>query len=369
MIEPVVNKFIETNFIDKSCRECDDSDDEFKESEPNYFAPQIELKELPKHLKYAFLGDNDTLPVIVSNKLSEKEENDLIEVLRKYKEAIGWTIADIKGLSPSTCMHKIKVEEGAKPSREGQRRLNPSMMEVVKKEIQKLLDVDIIYPISDSNWVSPIHVPKKTGLRLSKTRKLIELLVGKTHYYYLDGFSVFFQIPVAPEDQEKTTFTCPFGTFAYRRRPFGLCNAPATFQRCMVSIFSDFIEKVSYNGIAVDQSKTDVIRSLPYLTTVKGIRSFLGHAGFYQRFIKDFSKIAQPLCNLLQKDQIFDFDSACADAWDTLKEKLISAPIVQPSNWEHPFELMSDASDTNVGAVLGQKVGKEPHVIAYASAP
>ncbi|KAK9033725.1 hypothetical protein V6N11_049910 [Hibiscus sabdariffa] len=95
-LEPVVNEFIETNFIDKSCRGCDDSDNEFRELEPSYLAPQVELKELPKHLKYAFLGDNDTLPVIVSNKLSEKEENDLIEVLREHKEAIGWTTEDIK---------------------------------------------------------------------------------------------------------------------------------------------------------------------------------------------------------------------------------------------------------------------------------
>ncbi|KAK8662489.1 hypothetical protein V6N13_092062 [Hibiscus sabdariffa] len=219
------------------------------------------------------------------------------------------------------------------------------MMEVVKNEIQKLLDADVIYPISDSEWV-------------------------------------FFQIPVAPEDQEKTMFICPFGTFAYWQMPFGLCNAPTTFQRCMLSIFSNYVENgievfmddftiyghiVSSNGIDVDKSKADVIRSLPYPPTVRDIRSFLGHAGFYRRFIKDFSKIAQPLCTLLQKYQAFDFDEKCKESFDVLKEKLVSAPIVQPPNWDYPFELLCDVSDTSVGVVLGQKIGKEPHVVAYAS--
>ncbi|KAL0345937.1 UNVERIFIED_CONTAM: hypothetical protein Sradi_4425000 [Sesamum radiatum] len=153
-------------------------------------APVLELKELPNHLKYAFLGENSTLPVIISSKLMPLEEEKLVRVLMEFREAIGWTIADIKGLSPCTCMHRILLKEGTKPSREAQRRLNPPMMEVVKKEILKLLDTS------------------------------------------------FHQILVAPADQEKTTFTCPFGTFAYRRMPFGLCNAPATFQRSLRYLMS-----------------------------------------------------------------------------------------------------------------------------------
>ncbi|KAL0311297.1 UNVERIFIED_CONTAM: hypothetical protein Sangu_2424400 [Sesamum angustifolium] len=108
--------------------------------EEDITAPALELKELSKHLKYAYLGENNTLPVIISSKLNTLEEEKLIRVLREFKEAIRWTIADIKGLSPSTCMHRILLEEGTKPSREAQRRLNPPMMEVVKKEILKLLD-------------------------------------------------------------------------------------------------------------------------------------------------------------------------------------------------------------------------------------
>ncbi|XP_023741054.1 uncharacterized protein LOC111889145 [Lactuca sativa] len=139
--------------------------------------PELELKVLPEHLKYAYLGDNETLPVIISTHLTKCEEEQLLKVLRQHKEAMVWTIADIKGLSPSTCMHKILMEDECKLSRDTQRRLNPPMMEVVKKEILKLLDAGMIYPISDSKWVSPIQVvPKKTGITVVKNNKGVMVL-------------------------------------------------------------------------------------------------------------------------------------------------------------------------------------------------
>ncbi|CAN6677320.1 unnamed protein product [Malus baccata var. baccata] len=128
-------------------------------------APILDLKPLPSHLKYIFLGENETLPAIISSSLTAQEEEKLVRVLKEFKSALGWTLADIKGISPTTCMHHIFLEEGAKPTREAQRRLNPPMMEVVKNEIIKLLDCGVIYPISDSRWVSPIQcVPKKSGV-------------------------------------------------------------------------------------------------------------------------------------------------------------------------------------------------------------
>jgi hypothetical protein len=132
-------------------------------------SPKKELKPLPDSLKYKFLGPAKSLLVIIASDLIDTQEEELIGVLREHKEAIGWTIEDIKGISPSLVMHKIHLEENSKPSREPQRRLNPAMQEVVRAKVIKLLDAEIIYPISDSKWVSPIHVvPKRAGLTVVK---------------------------------------------------------------------------------------------------------------------------------------------------------------------------------------------------------
>ncbi|CAN6465740.1 unnamed protein product [Victoria cruziana] len=334
------------------------------------------------------------------------------------------------------------------------------MKEVVKKEVIKWLDAGIIFLISDSQWVSPVQVvPKKVGLTVFKNEKgediptrvqtgwrvcidyrklnnatrkdhfplpfldqVLEWLASQSYFCFLDGYSGYNQVPVHPGDQEKTTFTCPFGTFAFRRMPFGLCNAPGTFQRCMLAIFSDKIENVlevfmddfsiygsdfddylhkldmvlarceetslvlsweksyfmvregivlghvvSECGIEVDKAKVESIAKLAPPACVKDIRSFLGHAGFYRRFIKDFSRISRPLYNLFSKDQPFLFDEDCRSSFEALKEALVTAPILRAPNWSLPFEIMCDASDYAMGAVLGQRVEKKPVVIYYAS--
>nr|GEV72199.1 reverse transcriptase domain-containing protein [Tanacetum cinerariifolium] len=206
--------------------------------------PEVELKDLPPHLEYAFLECDNKLPVIIAKELGDEEKSTLIKVLKSHKRAIAWKLSDIQ-------------------------------------EVEKLLDAGLSYPISDSPWVIPVHcVPKKGGFTIVKneeneliptrlvtgwrvcidyqklneaTRKdhfpfpfmdqMLERLAGNEYYCFPDGFSGYFQIPIDPRDQEKTTFTCPYGTFAYRRMPFGLCNAPGTFQRCMLAIFHDMVEK------------------------------------------------------------------------------------------------------------------------------
>ncbi|GJX10090.1 reverse transcriptase domain-containing protein [Tanacetum coccineum] len=291
--------------------------------------PELELKDLPSHLEYAYLEENDKLPVIIAKGLKNDEKDALL------------------------------------------------------KEVLKLLDAGMIYPMSDSPWVSPVHcVPKKGGITVvaneeneliptrlvtgwrvcidyrklnEATRKdyfplpimdqMIERLAGNKFYCFLDGFSGYFQIPIDPQDQEKTIFTCPYGTFAYRRMPFGLCNAPDTFQWCMMAIFHDMIKKTmevfmddfpvfgdSFDSclsnlekmlkqIEVDRAKVNVIAKLPHPTTVKG----------------------------------------------TLKKKLTEAPILVVPDWNLPFELLCDASDFAIGAVLGQRKMKHFQPIHYAS--
>ncbi|CAN6579293.1 unnamed protein product [Malus baccata var. baccata] len=159
-------------------------------------APVLELKPLPSHLKYIFLGENETLPAIISSFLMTQEEEKLVRVLKEFKSALGWTLADIKGISPTTCMHHIFLEEGAKPTREAQRRLNPPMMEVVKKEIIQLLNCGVIYPISDSRWVSPIQcVPKKSGVTVVENaeNELVPTRIQTSWIIeiFMDDFSVF----------------------------------------------------------------------------------------------------------------------------------------------------------------------------------
>ncbi|WKA10600.1 hypothetical protein VitviT2T_028165 [Vitis vinifera] len=282
--------------------------------------------------------------------------------------------------------------------------------------------------LSDSPWVSPTQVvPKKSGITVVGNEKgeevatcltsgwrvcidyrklnvvtrkdhfplpfidqVLERVSGHPFYCFLDGYSEYFQIEIDVEDQEKTTLTYPFRTYAYRRIPFGLCNAPATFQRFnLEAVLNKCIEKdlvlnwekchfmvqqgiflghiISEKGIEVDKEKVELIVKLPSPTTVKGVRQFLGHAGFYRRFIKDFSKLSKSLCELLAKDAKFVWDKRCQRSFDHLKQFLTTTPIVRAPNWQLPFEVMCDANDFAIGVVLGQREDGKPYVIYYAS--
>nr|GEY83703.1 reverse transcriptase domain-containing protein [Tanacetum cinerariifolium] len=337
--------------------------------------PSDDPIDLPPHLEYAFLEDDNKLPVIIAKALRDEEKFALIKVLKSHKRGIAWKLSNIQGINLEFCTYKILMEEDYKMAVQTQRRVNLKIHDVIKKrKLNKATHKD--------------HFP------LLFMHQMLERLAWNEYYCFLDGFFGYFQIPIDPRDQEKTTFTCPYGMFVYRRMPFGLCNAPDTFQRCMLAIFQDMVEKtmevfmddfsvfgnsfenclshldkmlqrcedtklclnwekshfmvkegivfghkITKNRIEVDKAKIDVIAKLPHPTTVKSVRSFLGHAGFYRRFIKDFSKISRPMTHLLEKDMPFDL----------------------------PFELMCDANDFPIGAVLGQRHEKHFRPIHYAS--
>ncbi|KAL5539173.1 hypothetical protein UlMin_044786 [Ulmus minor] len=201
--------------------------------------PKLELKELPSHLRYAFLEESSYYPVIINSSLNDLEEEKLLRVLREHRKAIGWTIDDIKGISPSICMHKILMEETYKPLVQPQRRLNPSMQEN-----------ELIPTRTVTGWRVCIDYRKlndatrKDHFPLPFIDQMLERLSGHDYYCFLDGYSGYNQIPLAPEDQEKTTFTCPYGTFAYRRMPFGLCNALPLFNVACCPFFLIWLKNI-----------------------------------------------------------------------------------------------------------------------------
>nr|GEV96806.1 reverse transcriptase domain-containing protein [Tanacetum cinerariifolium] len=238
--------------------------------------PDLELKDLPSHLEYAYLEGVDKLPVIIAKDLKVDEKEALLKVLKSHKRAIAWKITDIKGIDPRFCTHKILMEDDYKPAVQSQRWVNPRIHEVIKKEVIKLLDAEIIYSISDSPWVIPIHcVPKKGRITVVENEKMILFL--------------------------------------------------------------------------------------------HGVRCFLGHAGFYRRFIQEFSKIARPMTHLLEKETPFVFSKDCIDAFKTLKKKLTEAPILVVPDWNLTFKLMCDATDFSIGTVLGQQKTKHFQPVHYAS--
>ncbi|GKD51177.1 reverse transcriptase domain-containing protein [Tanacetum coccineum] len=205
---------------------------------------------------------------------------------------------------------------------------------------------------------------------------MLERLAGNKFFCFLDGFSGYFQIPIEPVDQEKTTFTCPYRTYAYKHMPFGLCNAPATFQRCIIAIFQDMLEtfiEVFMDDFLVFEDSFDfyLVNLEQMLVRCKQAHLVLNwekwHAGFYRRFIKDFSKISRPMTKLLEKDAVFDFNEECIEAFELLKEKLTNAPIMVSPDWSLPFELKCDVIDFAVGAVLEQWEGKHFRPFHFAS--
>ncbi|GJU10244.1 reverse transcriptase domain-containing protein [Tanacetum coccineum] len=314
----------------------------------------LELKPLPDNLEYVFMEEPSFLPVIISSQLSKEKKTNLYPSLKSTsKPLLGKQL---------------------------------TFLEVVKKEIVKLLDTGIIYPITDSPWVSPIHcVPKKGGITVftNKNNELVPTrtvtgwrvcidycklneATAKDHSLlsFMDQMCMF----VIFHDMIEESIEVFMDDFSVFENSFDTClnnldkmlqcckdaHLVLNWEKCHFMVKEGIVlgHKASSADLKVDKAKIDIILKLPPPANIKGIRSFLGHANFYRRFIKDFSKIARPLTKLLEKDTPFEFDDECQKAFELLKEKLTCAPVIVSPNWNLSFELMCDASDFVVGAIL-----------------
>nr|GEY88170.1 DNA-directed DNA polymerase [Tanacetum cinerariifolium] len=311
------------NYLPEVCKELKIYEAKFEKSsidEPL----EVELKDLPPHLKYAFLEGDDKLPVIIAKYLSVEEKTALITVLKSHNP---W-------VSPVHCVAKM------------------GGFTVVENKENELILTRLVM-----GWRVYINeATSKDHFSLPFMNQMLERLARNQYYCFLGGFSGYFQIPIDLKDKVETTFTYPYGTFAYRRMPFVLCNAPGTFQRCMMAIFHDMIKKTM--EVFMDDF-------LVFRNSFQSCLSYLER--MLKRFIKDFSKIARPMTRLLEKDTPFIFSKEYVEAFQTLKRKQTEAPILIAPDWDMPFEVMCDASDFAIGAVLGQRQDKHFRPIHYAS--
>nr|GFB58647.1 DNA-directed DNA polymerase [Tanacetum cinerariifolium] len=275
-----------------------------EEDEP----PEVELKELPPHLEYAFLGDNEKWPVIIEKDLSLNEKTNLINVLKTRRKAIAWKLTDIKGIDPEFCSHKILLKEDYSPKVQSQRRVNPKIHDVIKKEVEKLLDAELIYPISDSPWVSPIHcVPKKEGMTVIKN-DVNELV------------------------------------------PTRLVTG---WRRCMMAIFHDIIEKTM--EVFMDDF---FIFGNSFSTCLTNLENMLKRCEDTKLALNWENSHFMVKEGIVLGHKILKKGIEVDKAFRTLKDKLTEAPILIAPNWDQPFELMCDASDYAVGAVFRQRIEK-----------
>nr|GFA04420.1 DNA-directed DNA polymerase [Tanacetum cinerariifolium] len=284
--------------------------------------PDVELNDLPPHLEYAFLEGDNKLPVIISKELGDEEKSALIKVLKSHKRAIAWKLSDIQGINPKFYTHKILMEEDYKPAVQHQRRVNPKIHDVIKKEVEKLLDVGLIYPISNSPWVSPVHcIPKKGGFTIVENEEneliptrlvtgwcmlaIFHDMVKKTIEVFMDDFSVFGNF-----------FENCLSRLNKMLQRCEDTNLSLNWEKSHFMVKEGIVlgHKISKNRIEVDKAKVNVIAKLPHPTTVKD----------------------------------------CIKAFQTLKKKLTEAPILIASNWDLPFELMYNASDFAVGFEVPQ---------------
>ncbi|KAL5496553.1 hypothetical protein EMCRGX_G012859 [Ephydatia muelleri] len=375
----------------------------------------------------------------VGSHISESEREQLYSLLVEFADVFSFSSKDLG--RTKELKHHIFTSD-AQPVHLSPRRIPQARREELRGLLRDMLESDVIQQ-SDSPWSSPIvlakkhdgttrfcvdyrkvnEVTRKDAYPLPRVDDTLDTLVGSKFFTTLDLASGYWQVEVAPEDQPKTAFTTPEGLYQFKVMPFGLCNAPATFQRLMDRVlsglkwssclvyFDDIIvvgttfqehlhhltsvftrlrgaglklkpkkctlcrqqvtflgHIVSTDGVATDPSKTEAVSKWPIPQNRKEVQQFLGLANYYRRFVKDFALISKPLQRLTEKNAPFEWTIGCQNAFDELRKRLVSSPVLAYPDYERRFILDTDASDVGIGAVLSQvsDCGSE-RVIAYAS--
>ena len=362
--------------------------------------------------------------------LSSAVKESLIELLKEFPDVFAWSYQDMPGLDTNIVEHHLPLKPECPPVKQRLRRTHPDMAIKIKEEVQKQIDVGFLATTEYPQWLANIvPVPKKDGKvrmcvdyrDLNKASPKddfplphIDMLVDSTAKFkvfsFMDGFSGYNQIKMAPEDMEKTSFITPWGTFCYKVMPFGLKNAGATYQRAMTTLFHDMIHKeievyvddmiaksrteeehvehlsklferlrkyklrlnpnkctfgvrsgkllgfiVSQKGIEVDPDKVKAIQEMPSPKTEKQIRGFLGRLNYISRFIFLMTATCAPIFKLLRKNQSCEWTEDCQEAFDSIKEYLLNPPILSPPVEGRPLIIYLTVLEDSMGCMLGQQ--------------
>ena len=365
----------------------------------------------------------------IGSSLSHDERSRLIDLLRSYLDVFAWSYEDMPGLDPTIVQHHLPILPHARPVKQKLRRLHPRWSLQVKEEIQKQLSVGFLLVVEYPEWLdNVVPVPKKDGkvrvcvdfrdlnkaspkddFPLPHIDMLVDSTAGHPMLSFMDGFSGYNQILMAPEDMEKTSFITEWGTYCYRVMPFGLKNAGATYQRAATTLFHDMMHRdvevyvddmivksqggadhlaalqrfferirqfrlrlnpkkcsfgvtsgkllghiVSERGIEVDPEKTKAILDMPAPRTEKEIRGFLGRLQYISRFIARLTDICEPIFRLLRKNQPTVWNDDCQCAFEKIKECLLSPPVLVPPTPGRPLLLYLSVSDIALGCMLAQ---------------
>ncbi|RVW88670.1 Retrovirus-related Pol polyprotein from transposon 297 [Vitis vinifera] len=336
----------------------------------------------------------------IGSDLSTDERDSLIQLLRSYLDVFAWSYEDMPGLDPSIVQHRLPLLPQARPVKQKLRRLHPRWSLQVKEEIQKQLSVGFLSVVEYPEWLANVvPVPKKDGkvrvcvdfrdlnkaspkddFPLPHIDMLVDSTAGHSMLSFMDGFSGYSQILMAPEDMEKTSFITEWGTYCYRVMPFGLKNAGATYQRAATTLFHDMMHRdvefrlrlnpkkctfgvtsgkllgymVSERGIEVDPDKIRAILDMPAPRTEREVRGFLGRLQYISRFIARLTDICEPIFRLLRKSQPTVWDDQCQRAFERIREYLLSPPVLAPPTPGRPLLLYLSVSDVALGCMLAQ---------------